>query len=99
MTNQKAASLRLIVKLCSDKSAFEVRTVKRFTLDMRKVKLALGHNGLHEIIVDTPHMMIARIGKAEATISRDGRMLIKRVCDETEAKHVANQILSAILRQ
>ncbi len=90
---------RLVVKLCSDRSAFEARPVKQTILDMNKAKQALEQLGLHEIVVDTPHIMVVKIGGAEITISRDGRMLIKRVSNEDEAKQVADQILDAIFKQ
>lgn len=90
---------QLIVKLCSDRSAFEARPSKQLTLDMNKVKLALEQCGLHGIIVDTPHIVIVKSGKAETTLSRDGRMLIKRVLNEDEAARVAGQILDAIFER
>ena len=93
------AQPRLFVKLCSDRAAFEARPVKQMILDMSKVKKALEQRGLHEIVVDTPHIMVVKSGKAETTISRDGRMLIKRVSDEDEATQVANQILDAIFEK
>ena len=93
------AQPRLLVKLCSDRSAFEARPVKQMTLDMSRVKQALEQRGLHEIVVDTPHIIIVRSGEAETTLSRDGRMLIKRVSDEDEATRVANQILDAIFEK
>lgn len=99
MPYRNEAQPRLIVKLCSDRSAFEARPMKQLTLDMSKVKLALEQCGLHEIVVDTPHIIIVKSGKAETTLSRDGRMLIKRVSNEDEATRVANQILDAIFEQ
>jgi len=52
----------------------------------------------HDIIVYTPHMIILRSKKAETTLSKDGRMLIKRVANETEAAQVAQQILRTVLK-
>jgi len=46
-----------------------------------------------EIVVHTPHMIILRSGRVEITLSRDGRMLIKRVSNESEATQVARKIL------
>jgi len=50
-----------------------------------------------EIVVYTPHMIILRSGRAETTFSRDGRMLIKRVSNESEATQVACRILRRAL--
>ena len=44
-------------------------------------------------------MIIMKSGKAEITLSRDGRMLIKRVSNEAAATKVANEVLSATLKQ
>lgn len=90
---------RLIVRLCSDRSAFEARPMKQLTLDMSKVALALEQCGLYKIVVSTPHIIIVKSSKAETTLSRDGRMLIKRVENEDEAKQVADQVLDAIFKQ
>ncbi len=98
MPHRNKAEPRLIVKLCSDRSAFEARPMKQLTLDLGKVKLTLEQYGRHEIVVDTPHIIIVRSGDAETTLSRDGRMLIKRVLSEDEATRVAHQILDAIFK-
>ena len=97
MTNEDESSLPLIVKLCSDKAAFEVRTTRKWTLNMDEVKRTLEESKEHKIVVYTPHIVILRSGRAETTLSRDGRMLIKRVSNEAEATQVARQILKTIL--
>lgn len=96
---RKGVQRRLVVKLCSDRSAFEARPIKQLTLDMSKVMSALEQCGLHEIVVSTPHIIIVKSGKVETTLSRDGRMLIKRVSNEDEATRVADQLLDIIFRQ
>jgi len=88
-----------MVKLCSDKAAFEARTSKKLNLNMNEVKRTLERSKQYEIVLDTPHMIIMKSGKAEITLSRDGRMLIKRVSNEAEATKVANEVLSATLKQ
>lgn len=96
MTNEDDSPLPLLVKLCSDKAAFEVRTSRRLILNLDEVKRMLEESKQLEILVYTPHMLILRRGKAETTLSRDGRMLIKRVSNEAEATQVARQILRTI---
>lgn len=99
MPHRSKVRSRLTVKICSDRSAFEVRPMKRLTLNLSKVKLTLERIWPHEIVVDTPHIIIVRSGKAETTLSRDGRMLIKRVLSEAEATRVAQEILDVVLKQ
>jgi hypothetical protein len=87
----------LLVKLCSDKLSFEARTQKRLCLNMNKAKRNLEGSEEHKIVVHTPHMIIFRTGKAEITLSKDGRMLIRKVPDEKEATRLARQTLRTIL--
>lgn len=65
---------------------------------MNEVRKLLEDSKGYEIVVFTPHLIIARIGRAETTLSRDGRMLIKRVATEKEATQVVEQILPIILK-
>lgn len=53
-------------------------------------------SGDHEIVVVTPHIIIVRSGRAEITLSRNGRMLVKKVRDQDEAIRVARQMLRTI---
>lgn len=85
------------MKLCSDKAAFEVRTQGKVFLNMERVRQFLEVSTNFEIIVYTPHMIILRSGRAETTLSKDGRMLIKRVANQAEATQVAKQILHTVM--
>jgi len=97
MTHKDELPIPLFVKLCSDKAAFEVRTKRNLSLSMNEVKRRLEESREHKIIVYTPHVVILRSGNTETTLSRDGRMLIKKVSDEAQAIEVATQILKTIL--
>jgi len=97
MSRELESGIRLLVKLCSDKAAYEARMQRKIAFNMEKVKELLEAAGNNEIIVYTPHMIILRSGTAEATFSRDGRMLIKKVSNETEATQVAHKILQIAL--
>jgi len=81
------------IRLCSDKAAFEVRLLRKVFLKMDDVRRLLENFGGHEVLVCTPHIMILRYRGAEITLSKDGRMLIKRIKDETEAALIAEDIL------
>ncbi len=85
------------VKLCSDKAAFEARAIKNVSLNMGEVEERLRSSKLHKIILSTPHIIILRTGTVETTLSRDGRLLIKKVQNEAKAARLAQGILQVIL--
>lgn len=87
----------VLVKLCSDKVSFEARAQKQLCLNMNKARRNLERYEDHKIVVHTPHMIIFRTAKAEITLSKDGRMLIRKVADEREATRLARQTLRTIL--
>lgn len=97
MTNEDSISLPLFVKLCSDRAAYEARTGRTLHLNMGEIKKRLDQSKESKIIVYTPHIVIIRTGRAEITLSKDGRMLIKRVASKTEATHVAQRLLRTVL--
>jgi len=66
---------------------------------MAEVKQALERTEKYKILVETPHMLILKGGEAETTLSKDGRMLIKKVSNEAEATEVARQIVQAIFKE
>jgi len=96
--NQKKPTIGLIVKLCSDKAAFEAVPIKNLSLNMVHAKQMLENSAQNKILVYTPHIIILRNKNAETTLSKDGRMLIRRVSNEEEATQVARRILTAILK-
>jgi len=97
MISKEKPSLPLFVKLCSDKAAFEVRMQRNVFFNIERVKQLFEECHDSEIVVYTPHMIVLRSGSAEATLSKDGRMLIKRVSNESEATQVALKILRTAL--
>jgi len=97
MTKEEKSPMPYSVKLCSDKAAFEVRIHRKVFLNMDKVRRLFEARYDFEIVVYTPHMIILRSGRAETTLGRDGRMLIKRVSNESEATQVAHKMLQIAL--
>jgi len=97
MNNEEKSLISLSVKLCSDKAAFEVRIQRKLFFNMDKVRQLFEVCHDHEIVVYTPQVIILRSGRAETTFSKDGRMLIKRVSNESEATQVARKILRTAL--
>ena len=100
MTQAKAKTtpLPLSVRLCSDKAAFEALISRRVVFNMNEAKKRLEKASNYKIIVYTPHLLVLRCGKAEVTLSKDGRMLVKQVEDENEAKLVACKVWQTILK-
>lgn len=93
MEDRQKLKLPFVVKLCSDKAAFEVRIQRKISFNMADLERLLRSVKENEIIVDTPHIVIFRSEGAEVTLSRNGRMLIKKVRDEEEARAVASEVL------
>jgi len=98
MNNEEKSPMPFFVKLCSDGAAFEVRIQRKVFFNMDKVRQLFEACHDFEIVVYTPHMIILRSGRAETTLSKDGRMLIKRVANESEATQIARKILRIALR-
>jgi ArsR family metal-binding transcriptional regulator len=90
---QAKLKIPFVVKLCSDKAAFEVRIQRKISFNMADLERLLRSIEENEIIVNTPHILIFRSKGAEVTLSRNGRMLIKKVLDEKEARAVAREVL------
>jgi len=86
------------VRLCPDKAAFEALVLRRVVFNMDDAKRRLEEAGNHRVVVFTPHLLVLRRGGAEVTLSRDGRMLIKRVRDESEAASVARGVWQTVLK-
>ena len=96
MTNKKRQPIPFSVRLCSDKAAFEVRIPRKISFNMTDLERLLKSVKENEIIVNTPHIVIFRSKGAEVTLSRNGRMLIKKVRNEKEATAVASEVLRVL---
>lgn len=99
MKREQKSPPPLLIKLCSDKAAFEVLTQRRIRFDMDGVKRLFEGKGNYEILVHTPYIMVLKDPKGvEVTLSENGRMLIKRISKENEARAVALDILRIALK-
>jgi hypothetical protein len=96
MVNKKSQSIPFSVRLCSDKAAFEVKIQPNIHFSMANFGRLLKSMEETEIIADTPHIMIFRRKGAEVTLSKNGRMLIKKVENEKEAATAAREILRVL---
>ncbi len=93
MEEKEELKIPFVVKLCSDKAAFEVRIQRKVSFNMNALERLLTSMKESEIVVNTPHILIFRSKGAEVTISRNGRMLIKKVLDEKDATAIAREVL------
>lgn len=81
------------LRLCSGRAAFEAVPRPRLSLDLGDARARLEATGL--AVVDARVMLIVRM-EAEATVSRDGRVLVKSA-DPAIAERVFGT-LRALLR-
>jgi len=91
--------LPLLVKLCSDRAAFEAVPQRRVFFDMNMVRQLFDAIETFEILVYTPSIIIIRSSEGrEVTFSRDGRMLLKKILNEDEATALAQGVLEIVSR-
>jgi len=96
---EQNSSVPLLIRLCSEKAAFEVRMQQRVRFDMDEVKHLFEEAGGYEIFAPNPYIMVLKSPRgAEVTLSSNGRMLIKRVSGESEARAVAHDVLQVALK-
>lgn len=97
MTN-KEKPISLLVRLCSDKAAFEARPKRNMSFDMDMVRRLLQKLNNYKILVHTPYIVIVKSKTArEITFSEDGRMLLKSVSNKEEAEALAYDIFDIVL--
>jgi len=83
-----------MIRLCSDRAAYEAVPKKRFRVDIASLKLSLESSGDYEIAVCTPQLIVVKRRDAtEVTIVDDGRMIIRNVADRDAAQRIAETIL------
>lgn len=83
-----------MIRLCSDRAAYEAVPKKRFKVDIASLRLSLERSGDYEIAVCTPQLIVVKRRDAtEVTIVDDGRMIIRNVADQDAAQRIAETIL------
>jgi len=99
MERKQKLQASFFVKLCSDKAAYEARLKRQTNFNLFRVKQLFEATGNYQILVDTPHILILKNSKeVEATLSKDGRIIIKKVADKAEAEKIAQEIFQTALR-
>ncbi len=98
MENEHRSMIPFFVKLCSDRSAYEVKLQRKPFFIMDRLKQLLEATRDYELVVWTPHIMIVRTCKGtEVTFCKDGRILIKKVLNKSEAEAIAEDVLQIAL--
>ena len=83
-----------IIRLCSDRAAYEAVPKRRLRVDISALRVSLERRGDCEITLWTPQfMVIKRRDAAEVTIVDDGRMIIRNVADQDMALRIAETLL------
>ncbi len=91
--------LSLMVKLCSDRAAFEAIPQRNVSFNMDSVKRLFEASQNFKIVVYTPHIIIIESRKGrEVTFSRDGRMLLKNILNEDDATVMADNVLEVVAK-
>ena len=99
MEEKQEPQASFFVKLCSDKAAYEARLKRQTSFNLLHAKQLFEASGNYQILVDTPHILILKNPKeVEVTLSKDGRMIIKKVADKAEAEKIAQKIFQIALK-
>jgi len=99
MGRKQEQPIAFFVKLCSEKATYEARLKRQTRFNLPHVKQLFEVTGNYQILVDTPHILILKNSRdVEVTFSKDGRTIIKKVADKTEAEKVAQEIFQTALQ-
>jgi hypothetical protein len=83
-----------MIRLCSDRAAYEAVPKRRFRVDIAGLKASLENRLDCEITLCTPQfMVIRRTDATEVTIVDNGRMIIRNVVDQDAARRIAETLI------
>jgi len=83
-----------IIRLCSDKAAYEAVPRTKFKLNLARLRRSLERTGNYEIALWTRQLMVVRQRDAtEITIVDDGRLIVRNVADAETARKIAEAML------
>jgi hypothetical protein len=87
-----------IVRLCSDKAAYEAVPRNRVKVDLARLRHSLERGGNCETTLWTPQLMVVkRRDTTEITFVDDGRLIIRNVLDEEAARKIADSLLPELV--
>jgi hypothetical protein len=86
-----------VIRLCSDKAAYEAVPKRRLNVDLTRLRRSLEHDGDYEITFWTQQLMVAKQkDAAQITIVDDGRLIIRNVADEQTAQRTAEELMQKL---
>jgi hypothetical protein len=86
-----------IIRLCSDKAAYEAVPTRRLKVDLTRLRLSLERGGDCETTFWTRQLMVVKQRDAtEITIVDDGRLIIRNVADEQTAQRIAEALMPKV---
>jgi hypothetical protein len=87
-----------IVRLCSDKAAYEAVPRNRVKVDLVRLRRCLERGGNCETTLWTPQLMVVkRKDTTEITFVDDGRLIIRNVTSEEAAQKIADALLPELV--
>ncbi|MFH1751823.1 MAG: hypothetical protein ABH821_02695 [archaeon] len=78
-------------KPCNNRTAFEFLPKKKMQLDFDE--LALKFDKSTEIEVETPFLMMLKVGENKVSLFRSGKILVKGIKSESVARSIASKIV------
>lgn len=85
--------MKFSISACSGRTGWDVEPE-----DLRDIDVQELAEGLENLLVETPHVIIARIGDGEISIYPDCSMFVKKVETREEAEELVNHIGDLIER-
>jgi len=83
-----------MIRLCSDHAAYEAVPKRKLRIDIPKLRLWLVRRGGCEVALWTPSLIVVKWrDEAEVTVVDDGRMIIRNVAGQEDARRIAETIL------
>jgi hypothetical protein len=87
-----------IVRLCSDKAAYEAVPRNRVKVDLARLRRSLERGENCKTVLWTQHLMVVkRKDTTEITFVDDGRLIIRNVAGEEAAQKIANDLLPQLV--
>ena len=94
MAEAVESPIPMLFELCSGGTAYEARPQIKTRLKLDALLEIIRKNTNYEVLAYTPYMLIVKTQKgAEISATRQGKLLIKRVKSEEEARTVTYEIL------
>jgi hypothetical protein len=84
-----------MIRLCSNEAAYEVKPMRSMRLDLHRLKGSY-LNEIEVVFQTTPVAVLRVQSGVEVTITRSGKLIIRRVGDESEARKVAETVYSIL---